>query len=83
MSEVLPVLHLNSRGYAVRLGGGPNVGFIEHGPNMHGWGWTCGFGWRTGLPTVGAALDALLADPAFGVDMTAEGRHVAPGDFDA
>jgi hypothetical protein len=58
------------RGYSVRVDqAGTVMGWVETGPNMDGWGWTCGFGWHTGLPTLGAALDALLADPAFGADL--------------
>lgn len=67
---VLPYLFRTARGFSVhRTAKGPTAGFVEYGPNMHGWGWTVGFGWHTGLPTLGAALDALLADPAFGVDV--------------
>lgn len=53
---------------------GPVAGLIDCGPNLDGWGWTVGLGWHIGLPSVGAALDALLADPAFGVDVHGEGR---------
>lgn len=75
MSPTLPHLRRISRGYSVHLTvDGPEAGYVESGPNMRGWGWTCGLGWHTGLPSLGAALDALLADPAFGVDVHAEGR---------
>jgi hypothetical protein len=68
-----PVLERTGRGYEVRLpGSGLASGYVERGPNMRGWGWTVGFGWHTGLATLGAALDALLADPAFGVDVHGE-----------
>lgn len=48
---------------------GPALGIVATGNNMDGWGWTCGFGWHTGLPTFDAALDALQADPRFGADV--------------
>lgn len=83
-TPLLPPLRRSERGYAVLSPGSTlTLGFIEHGPNMHGWGWTVGLGWHTGLPTVGAALDALLADPAFGVDVHGEGRPSANGDSGA
>lgn len=73
----LPVLVRMTNGYEVRcLGNGLATGLIERGPNMHGWGWTVGLGWHTGFSSLGAALDALLADPAFGVDVHGEGRPV-------
>ena len=70
MSDTIPVLCRNGRGYSVHIvQNGPALGYIENGPNMRPWGWTVGFGWHTGLPTLGVALDALLADPAFGVNL--------------
>lgn len=71
---MIPVLRRTERGYHVHFTEeGLNVGIIERGPNMTRptgeWGYTLGFGWHTGLPTVGAALDALLADPRLGVDL--------------
>jgi hypothetical protein len=71
----LPFLRRNGCGYAALLTkDGPEVGYIEYGPNMHGWGWTVGLGWHTGLLSVGAALDALLADPALGLDVHSTSR---------
>jgi hypothetical protein len=74
MSVRMPVLRRSGNGYSVHLNErGLPAGYVETGPNMHGWGWTVGLGWHTGLPTFGAALDALLADPAFGVDVHGRG----------
>lgn len=76
----LPVLRRNADGYSVHLTDDSlPAGFVATGNNMDGWGWTVGLGWHTGLPTVGAALDALLADPALGVDVHNEGRRVLVG----
>lgn len=66
----VPLLIRTGCGYDVHMNaGGPLVGLVHHGPNMNPWGWTIGLGWHNGLPTLGEALDALLADPAFGVDV--------------
>lgn len=70
MTARLPHLVRSPNGYEVRLHkNGPVAGFVEQGPDMRPWGWTVGLGWHTRLPTLGAALDALLADPAFGLDV--------------
>lgn len=53
--------------YKFSLNGGPTLGIIESGPNMHGWGWTIGFGWNTGLASYNACLNAMLTDPRMGV----------------
>lgn len=65
---MIPHLETIGRQVAVRVTeDGPVCGWLEEGPNMAPFGYTVGFGWHTGLPTLGAALDALLADPRFGV----------------
>jgi len=56
--------------YVHKTPNGPVAGIIETGPNMKPWGWTVGLGWHTKLPT----YEALLADPAFGVNVRNEGR---------
>lgn len=68
--QTLPILSRTMRGYVVQVTeDGPTLGHVESGPNMDLWGYTVGFGWHTRLPSLGAALDALLADPAFGADL--------------
>jgi hypothetical protein len=54
---------------------------VDQGPNMRCWGWTGGRGWHTvtvgDLSSLGAALDALRADPSFGGGrVNGEGRPV-------
>lgn len=72
----LPHLVRTADGYDVLLRkDGPVVGKLATGNNFHPWGWTVGLGWHTRAPSLGAALDALLADPALGVDVHGEGRR--------
>lgn len=73
-----PHLVRTSDGYDVLLRkNGPVVGKIATGNNFFPWGWTVGLGWHTKAASLGAALDALLADPALGVDVHGEGRSHA------
>ena len=66
----LPIMDRQGEGYVLYpTAHSLPAGYIQTGPNMDGWGWTVGLGWHTGLPTLGAALDAALADPAYGVDI--------------
>lgn len=61
----------------------PAGGLIEREKYDGTWRWTVGLGWHNGLPTYGAALDALCADPAFLVDIHGEGRPSANDDSPA